>query len=140
MDQQSSMGRIGRETRRWLWVGAGILALFAGAIGAVLPVMPTTVFMILAAACFARSSPRLEAWIIDHPRFGPAVQNWRSSQVVPRYAKLAAVLGISLGFSTTLVSGLIGPFALALLGVGLLLIAIWIVTRPETVPERATRP
>lgn len=131
---------MGRKTRRWIWFGAGVLALGAGAIGAVLPVMPTTVFMILAAACFARSSPQIEAWIIDHPRFGTAVRDWRASQVIPRYAKLAAVLGMSFGFSITLMSGLIAPFALVLLGAGLLLVAIWIITRPESVPDGATRP
>lgn len=61
---------------RWLWFCAGWLMVALGFIGALLPVMPTTIFLIAAAGCFARSSPRFERWLLDHPRFGPPLVAW----------------------------------------------------------------
>lgn len=90
-----SMGR--RPVRAgWLILGLGFFAL--GFIGAFVPLMPTTIFLILAAACFTRSSPRLEAWLLNHPRFGPTLRAWRAEGAAPHRAKIAACLGMALGF------------------------------------------
>ncbi|MND58812.1 Inner membrane protein YbaN [compost metagenome] len=90
-----SMGR--RSVRAgWLVLGFGFVGL--GFIGAFVPLMPTTIFLILAAACFTRSSPRLEAWLLNHPRFGPTLRAWRAEGAVPRRAKIAACLGMALGY------------------------------------------
>jgi uncharacterized membrane protein YbaN (DUF454 family) len=70
-----------------------------GVVGAFLPVVPTTIFLILAAWCFGRSSPRLEAWMLDHPHFGPSLRDWRETGTVPRKAKLMAVSGMTLGYA-----------------------------------------
>ena len=70
----------------------GILALALGAIGVFLPLMPTTPFVLLAAACFAASSPKLYAWLLRNKRFGPFIQNYRSGCGVPKRRKREAIL------------------------------------------------
>lgn len=53
--------------------------------------------MILAAGCFAKSSPRFEKWILDHPKFGPVVKNWRANKAIPLRAKWMATAGMAFG-------------------------------------------
>ncbi|TGX48756.1 DUF454 domain-containing protein [Sphingomonas gei] len=92
------MGPLGHLSRAaWLVLGFVFVAL--GLIGALLPLMPTTIFLILAAGCFARSSPRLEAWLLDHPRFGPTLRAWREDGAIGPRAKIMACSGIALGYA-----------------------------------------
>jgi uncharacterized membrane protein YbaN (DUF454 family) len=81
------------------WLALGLVCVGLGVIGAILPLMPTTIFLILAAGCFARSSPRLEAWLLNHRRFGPTLRAWRADGAIPRNGKIAACCGITLGFA-----------------------------------------
>src|SRR5690606_12798071 len=80
------------------WLALGLMLVGLGFIGAFVPLMPTTIFLILAAACFTRSSPRLEAWLLNHLPFGPTRRAWRAGGAVPRRAKIAACLGMAVGF------------------------------------------
>jgi uncharacterized membrane protein YbaN (DUF454 family) len=81
----------------WLHV-AGIGFVGLGFVGIVLPVMPTTVFFILALACFTRSNPKLANWLLQHQKFGPPLQQWQAHQVIPPKGKYCAALGMLLGF------------------------------------------
>ena len=83
---------------RRLFLALGLLFAGLGFLGVVLPVLPTTPFLILAVACFARSSTRLERWFLDHPSFGPPLRDWRERGAISRRAKLAALVGSALGF------------------------------------------
>ena len=76
---------------RVLWVGLGCLFVGLGAIGAVVPGMPTTVFLVLAAACFIRSSQRLYDWLISNKTFGPYLKDYREGKGIPRTAKVLAL-------------------------------------------------
>ncbi|WP_350336218.1 YbaN family protein [Coralliovum pocilloporae] len=83
---------------RIVFLCIGFLAVAAGLLGIVLPVLPTTPFLLLAAACFARSSPRFEAWLLNHPMFGPPVKKWRENGAIGSRAKTIAIIGIVSGF------------------------------------------
>ncbi len=76
--------------QRLLWGAGGVLALALGLVGIVLPLLPTTPFVLLAAFCFSRSSARAERWLLEHPRFGPMLRDWRISRAIPRRAKQIA--------------------------------------------------
>jgi uncharacterized membrane protein YbaN (DUF454 family) len=81
------------HTRRLLWIALGVMSLVTGIIGIVVPLLPTTPFVLLAAFCFARGSQRWEAWLLSHPHFGPMVHDWRERRAVPLRAKqLASVM------------------------------------------------
>lgn len=83
--------------QRLLWLGSGALALLVGVVGIVLPLLPTTPFVLLAAFCFTRGSARCEAWLLGHPRLGPIVRDWRATRAVPWRAKLLAWATMALG-------------------------------------------
>ena len=74
-----------------MWFVVGWIAVGIGAVGVVVPGLPTTVFFIIAAACFARSSPRFEQWVLDLPHVGQAVRDYRAGLGMSRRAKVFAV-------------------------------------------------
>lgn len=82
--------------RRRLWMLAGMLCMLTGMIGMVVPLLPTTDFVLLAAYCFSRGSRRWEAWLLGHPRFGPMVRDWRESRAIPLRAKWCATAMMAL--------------------------------------------
>lgn len=116
---------------RLAWLAAGFLCVGLGFIGALLPLMPTTIFLILAAGCFARSSPRLESWLLNHPRFGPSLRMWREQRAIPRAGKIAACCGMAFGYAMFLLGAHPGlPLALGV-ALALCACAAWIITRPS---------
>ena len=104
----------------------GFIFVGLGFIGIIVPGMPTTVFMILAAACFAKSSPKFEQWILDLPGIGRLVQDHRDGLGMPQKSKaiaitmmvLAVTLSIIFAITSTLIQILVG-------GVGI--IGVWYV-------------
>ena len=81
--------------QRAIWLVAGACSLVLGIVGIFLPLLPTTPFVLLAAFCFSRGSLRCETWLLQHPRFGPMVQDWRANRAIPLRAKqLASVMMI----------------------------------------------
>lgn len=86
--------------QRLLWLLAGGISLLLGLAGIFLPLLPTTPFVLLAAACFSRGSTRCEAWLLGHPRFGPMVRDWRQHRAVPLRAKQLALVMMTIGSVT----------------------------------------
>jgi len=117
--------------RRPLYAAAGWLMVALGLVGLVLPVMPTTIFMILAAWFFSRSSPRFEAWLLDHKYFGPPIRQWRASGAIPLPAKLFAVGSMVGGFAVFLYFTRPPLWLAAIVAAFLLASAAFVVTRPS---------
>lgn len=124
-------GRLSGKLARGLWAAGGFFFVGLGLIGIALPVLPTTPFLILAAGCFARSSPRMEAWILGHPKFGPLVRDWQARGAIPRRAKQLAIVSMAASFA--ILWGLLQAPAMVLgiVGATLALTSLWIWSRPE---------
>lgn len=123
--------RPGAAVLRGVYLVAGLLFVALGFIGAFLPVLPTTPFLILAAACFARSSRRLERRLLDHPRFGPMLLDWRRRGAIPRKAKMMSLAGTALGFLLFWLGSNPGPLLLASVAVLMLGGLAYVFTRPS---------
>ncbi|KAF0103365.1 MAG: hypothetical protein FD187_1247 [bacterium] len=111
---------------RWICLGAGFAALALGLVGIVLPVLPTTPFVLLAAACFAKSSVRFHDWLHTHRIAGPLLREWHEYRAMPRHAKRLAYALMALSFGTSILLMQSPWHRLMLAGVGLaLLFFLW---------------
>lgn len=99
----------------------GWVSIALGVIGIVLPLLPTTPFILLAAACFAKSSKRFHTWLITHPLFGPIINNFQNGQGIPRNVKIKVVLfiWITLGISIYLLNYPWVRLVIFIMGIGL---------------------
>ncbi|WLH47558.1 YbaN family protein [Pseudomonas beijingensis] len=117
---------------QWLFALLAYTSLAIGLVAIVVPGLPTTEFILLAAWAATRSSPRLSAWLENHRLFGPMLHNWRNGKVIPRRAKVGATASMLLCAGLMLVMLDHGwPVYLALAGMGLG--NLWIWSRPEQV-------
>ncbi|MCW1430593.1 YbaN family protein [Novosphingobium sp. JCM 18896] len=114
---------------RHLYLAAGLLCVALGTVGAFLPVLPTVPFLLLAVFCFARSRPEWAERLYAHPRYGPALQQWRDRKAISRKAKVSALAVMAL---SALVSWLTIGWHWAAVVTGVLLCTgTWIATRAE---------
>lgn len=101
-----------------LYTVLGCFFVGLGILGIPLPILPTTPFLLLAAGCFAKSSPRLHKWLLNHPIFGKMIQDWQEKRCIAKKTKLSALL-ISAGFGGYsiffVIPNLIGQIVCALL-------------------------
>jgi uncharacterized membrane protein YbaN (DUF454 family) len=125
---------------RALLVSGGTLALGLGVLGAVLPLLPTTPFVLLAAGCYARALPRAHRWLQANRFFGPIVRSGREGRYLPTPAKAGAVALTLASFVTTIVFAVEGwPLRslLAVLGLGITAWLLALPTQPRPARERA---
>ena len=115
---------------RWLLKAIGVILIPIGVAGVILPVLPGVPLLILAAACFARSSPRLERWLMEHPFLGPGIVAWRTRGAISPKAKTLAISVMALSAGAAYFSGASG-FAKAIAIVSLACAALFVVTRPN---------
>ena len=112
-------------------VGLGIFFLLLGFIGIFTPIVPTVPFALLAAVCFARSSPRFYNWLMNHRWFGPSLRDWKRTSGIRRKNKVWAIGLLTLTMTPTVL------FVVPLMGVKILLVIIglcvatFIATRPD---------
>ena len=84
----------GGLTSRLFWLIVGLAALFAAMLGVIVPLLPTTPFVLVAAFAFMRSSQRLHDWLVNHPLFGTLIDNWHLHKAIARPAKIAASISM----------------------------------------------
>lgn len=118
---------------RAVYLGLALVFLVLGIVGAFLPVLPTTPFILLSAWAAARSSPRLLGWLEQHTAFGPMIRDWRRGGVVSRRAKW-----ISSGFMAASGAWLLWssqPRGIVWIAIGCMsCVALWLWRRPEQFP------
>ncbi|OCP04252.1 MULTISPECIES: YbaN family protein [unclassified Ensifer] len=115
---------------RLLYLGLGWLMVGLGIVGAFLPIMPTTPFLLLAAGLFARASPRLEQWLLNHRIFGGSLRLWREKGAISRGAKTGAVSLMATSFGLFCFFGNPSLPLAAIVAAAMALPALFILTRP----------
>lgn len=110
---------------RLFYMASGVVCLVLGLVGIVLPLLPTTPFILLAAFFFSKGSERLHRWLTQHPRYGQTIRDWEKHKVIRRRAKLLAsiviVAGIVLSLLVTTLPA-VGQALLAAIGAGVILL------------------
>lgn len=133
-----------RGPERWLWFGLGWVSVAVGGLGVIVPGLPTTVFFIVAAWCFGRSSPRFERWVLNLPRIGPMVQDHRDGLGMSRRAKAYAigtmVLVSTLSVALAIRHVVVGSIIAAAVAVGIWYILTRVPTREDVLAAREPAP
>lgn len=116
---------------RGVLVVAGTACVGLGVLGLFLPILPTTPFLLLAAACYARASERFYGWLLDNRTFGPTIREWRRYRSIPYRTKWTAIVLMSLTLASSIVLFVRNPYlqaSLAVFGAGL---AVWLYRIPS---------
>ena len=119
---------------RWLLWLAGSVSLALGLIGVVLPGLPTTPFILLAAACYAKASPRLHGWLLNHRFLGPMVRDWETHRSLTRRSKTVAQVSMVVMVGLSAWGLRDRPVLLAVVLIAAV-IGVWVVAR---IPTRHT--
>lgn len=116
--------------RTLFWRTLVVIFITLGIIGAILPGMPTTVFLILAAWAASKGWPQMDAWLLNHPKYGPTLRDWRANGTVARKAKwIATIMMTASGILMLFTSA---PFWVKVFtDTTMLVVAIWLWLRPE---------
>ena len=87
---------------RGLWFIVGTICLALGAVGIILPILPTTPFLLASAACYFKSSPKMHKWLLNNKWFGEYIKNYQEGKGIPRKTKVIALttLWVTIGIST----------------------------------------
>lgn len=115
---------------RIMWLTLGLVSTACGIAGVLLPLVPTTPFLLLAAFAFARSSPRLHNWLVTHPRLGPPIMEWRVHGAINRRAKIMAIAVMGATLALSLAMGVAGRLLLVQ-AVVLCTAAAFVLSRPD---------
>ncbi len=122
---------------RWLLLGAGTVCVALGLVGLFLPVLPTTPFMLLAAACYARASKRFYYWLLSNRTFGPMIHEWRKHRSIPYRTKIAAIGLMLVTLAISIVFFVEPAWLKAVLAAMGLALAVWMYRLPSR--DRAKR-
>lgn len=116
---------------RGVLICAGLVSVTLGIIGLLLPIVPTTPFLLVAAACFARASPAFYRRLVRSPRFGPLILEWRRHRSIPYREKLIAIALFVLSFGTSVILFVRPAWLQAALSVGGFAMVAWLFRIPS---------
>ncbi len=114
---------------RYALIALGWVNVALGAVGLVVPGMPTTVFLLVALWAFSKSSERFRAWLYEHPRLGPPIRAWHEHGVIPARAKTAALAMMTLSLAIMAATG--GWQLPAIAAAVMVPVAVFIVSQPS---------
>jgi len=126
------MIRPGSKIYRWVWLSVTWLALGLAAAGAILPVMPTTPFLLVALWAGSRASPRFRFWLFRHPRYGPALRAWHRHRAIPLRAKILAFVLMTFSATILWLSGTDARIFYSVLAM-FVAVGIFLISRPSHV-------
>lgn len=124
---------------RILFLVLGLCFVGLGLLGAFLPVLPTTPFMIIALACFSRSSQRFHDRLYNHPLFGPTLRTWHQYQVIPLVVKVMAITAMGISFIYMVFMTNVPVIAVICTGLFIIYGAWYILSKPSVPPVQKTR-
>ena len=120
---------------RLFYIGLGWFFFAIGIVGVLLPVLPTTPFMLLALWCFSKSSVRFHTWLYQHRFFGPALQQWEQEKVIPLPAKIMATVMMLISFTFLIFSQKLQLEILVLIGL-LMSYGLWFIHTKPSKPKK----
>jgi uncharacterized membrane protein YbaN (DUF454 family) len=118
---------------RIIYASLGVLFVIIGVIGIMTPLLPTTPFLLLAAACFARGSERFHHWLMTHPTLSKPIIDWQQNGVIRRPAKILATIfiALNLAFPLFIIQSITVPIKITTLFIGVVVLTfIW--SRPSS--------
>lgn len=124
--------------KKLFWNCLGFLSLGMAYIGVVTPGIPYSPFVVFAAYCFAKSSPRMHAWIMNHKTFGPFITNWNQKRVFPLKLKFFMLASMSVSLLIMFFTG-VKPIGIISTAIFMGLVAIWAWRFPGSVAEYDNR-
>ena len=124
--------------KKFLWKILGFLSLGMAYVGVITPGLPYSPFVVFAAYCFAKSSPRMHAWIMNHKTFGPFITNWNQKRVFPLKLKFFMLASMSVSLLIMFFTG-VKPIGIISTAIFMGLVAIWAWRFPGSVAEYDNR-
>ena len=124
--------------KKFLWKILGFLSLGMAYVGVITPGLPYSPFVVFAAYCFAKSSPRMHAWIMNHKTFGPFITNWNQKRVFPLKLKFFMLASMSVSLLIMFFTG-VKPIGIISTAIFMGLVACWAWRFPGSVAEYDNR-
>ncbi len=127
------------KAKQYFLISTGWVSIVLGVIGIVLPLLPTTPFMLLAATCFAKSSPRFHQWLLAHSFFGPLINSYQGDKNLPQDVKVKAIIFIWITLSISIFLLKISWLRIVIFFLGIMLTTLlWRVPSRAKQSEKAT--
>lgn len=141
MHTEPNKNHVKSDFLRWVLISCGWICIVCGVIGIFLPIIPTVPFLLLAVACFAKSSERFHRWLVEHRHLGPLLRDYLKGAGIPVRAKLMAISMIWVSFPTSVILFAEALWLKALLIAAALAISMYLLSLPSAPPnDRQNQP